>query len=277
MRISSSFVRTSSVGGCLLVVCFFRAATGIGDEPPAAAKEADRPAPQQSATTDDWFWPDPYGHLGSANAGVGWHFLRMGADATVAKEVGLTEAERLAIADIRQTIIQLDAKRRKKGQPISRRSVIWDKAAETARRVIAPDRAARLDQLTIQRVSYNAFLRDDVIESLRLSEQQQEQISAAIAGHSERLRQKDQSNADKLNAFEQPRPAADDLVAMQRTLQIQRGVYGRASHRETWEDIRETLTESQRAEFNRLRGPRPPSMRSYLQAFPRIDEITSES
>ena len=253
-----------------VVVAILFASQVVAFQPPPPEEEELAGLPPQ-----EWFWPDPFSHLGSIeSAGDGWHYLAMGSDAVVQKLIGLTAKERQIIGEVRQAIVNLDRNRRAGGgNRITERSAIWDKAARTASKVVAPERDKRLRQLLLQRLSFRAFVRERVIKDLALDEEQQKAISAAISDHSRRLQQKNVDHAARLARFDESDATDEERHRLTRQLTAERGVYGRASHREVWNDIRDALSEPQQKKFNELRGTMPETMRSRLRAFPELRDL----
>ena len=109
----------------------------------------------------------------------------------------------------------------------------WNEARETATPFLSEEQVKRIDQIALQRMTYRAFLAPDVVEKMKLSQSQQEQVQNAIARHLDRIQEN-------------------------RSLPIdERGRAGRQSHRQVWLDIRDILTATQVKQFNDLRGTKP--------------------
>jgi hypothetical protein len=222
----------------------------------------------------EWFWPDPLSRLGTvSSAGDGWHYLVIGTDKAIGKQLGISEKNRQALKDIRETIIELDRNRRANGLPTSRRHEIWTKGAEFAEKVVPADQHRQLRQLLLQRHSFKAFSRQIVISRLRLTTDQRKSIDEASRRHDERLQSKRVEVAEMLKLFASTSVSETDRNMLQGKLLLREsGAYGRASHRRVWKDIHQILSVDQRAKFNELRGAMPESIRPSLKLFPSLDE-----
>ncbi|MGE5191687.1 MAG: hypothetical protein ACM3U2_04240, partial [Deltaproteobacteria bacterium] len=172
----------------------FEKHSAAGPVPGAAESDSTKPA---APHTEGWFWPDPYPGLGHVEgARDGYQYLRIAADSEAGKDLRTTAAQQSALQDLywatarrepelaKQLVREgLDEEQRKR-----RLAEQWEQARHTARAILSEAQDRRVEQLLLQRLSYNAFRRDDVARKLELTDRQREQIAAAITAHLRRIR-----------------------------------------------------------------------------------------
>lgn len=198
----------------------------VADRSPAAKNKNNPVHPLE----DEWFWFDPYpgpGH--SSSSGEGWGFVRLAAYGKLQLEVGMSDIQRQAINDLYRLYSAQ--------QPgdIPGRVAHWNEARSTAEPLLSAEQIKRIDQIALQRMTYRAFSTPRVVENLKLTEEQRQQIRQAIVGHSKRLSE------------------------YRRLPDNERIPKGQQSHKQVWLDVREVLSREQVARFNELRGAKPRS------------------
>src|SRR5690606_7472812 len=149
---------------------------------------------------------------------------------------------------------------------LARRKELWLEARNSAREFLTPPQHQRLEQLYLQRLSYNAFRETDLATRLELSAEQQKNVMTAIDAHLKRVADAERELG---RSVQQAVGAAEDadLAARIRRLTSEKEHRGRLSHRRVWEEIREILTPQQREQFMQLRGPMAEPARAYLPLF----------
>lgn len=132
---------------------------------------------------DDWFWVDPYSHLGDVSRnGDGWRFVRLAGDAEAAKELRTAKEQLQALRAI-YDIFQIG------GPPGTTASGIplWNIARQAAEPLLGEEQKKRLAELMIQRRTYHAMLEVSLQEQLGLSPDQRKQIQASVDRHNKRI------------------------------------------------------------------------------------------
>ncbi|WP_372897697.1 hypothetical protein, partial [Stieleria sp.] len=98
MRYDCSADRHWRTLGCIGVAVVFALPAVAVEEP--LRGEAKRPT-TITQLIDDWFWPDPYSHLGHVRSnGAGWEWVRIAADVKAGTDAGLSSEQISAIAAI---------------------------------------------------------------------------------------------------------------------------------------------------------------------------------
>jgi hypothetical protein len=246
--------------------------------PPAPVPGAreDRSAKIDTAMGDPWFWPDPYSHLGHDDIkGEGWHYLRIAADGVAGQDLQTTTQQRKALLEIFRLFEErqrdLGKKLREEGKVDAaawpaRQQELWLKARDAARPLLTEVQHERVGQLMIQRRSYNVFRSAELVKRLELTGQQHEKILAAIDAHLQRIRD------EELELGRSTQQAAgsrgnEQLAEHIRKLTAAKGHRGRLSHKRVWDEIHDILSQDQREQFIRLRGPMAEPARKALPLF----------
>jgi hypothetical protein len=143
---------------------------------------------------------------------------------------------------------------------------LWLDARDAARDKLTGEQHRRLEQLMIQRKSYNAFRSEELTTRLELSGQQREKVLAAIAAH---LRRVEGNALEFARTKEQLAQTlqGESLANCLRDITREQGHQGRMSHARVWDEIHGILSPQQRDAFNRLRGAMPECVRPELRAF----------
>ncbi len=251
MRYDCSADRHRRTLGCIGVAVFF-AVPAVAIEEPARA-EAKRPT-TITQLIDDWFWPDPYSHLGHVRSnGAGWELLRIAADIKAGSDAGLSSEQISAIA----AIYRLTTASTPQGSR-SDRQQHWHRAELETRKLLSETQQRRVDQLVIQRRGYRAFLESDLVTRLDLSTDQATKIRVAIAKHAERIAENTRRlTAESNRADDESQRASERDGSHLEKARRERIQLGWLSHQKTWNDIREILSPDQVKLFQKLRGARP--------------------
>ncbi|MCS7471481.1 hypothetical protein NZK35_32945 [Stieleria sp. ICT_E10.1] len=225
---------------------------------PTAANEFELAEPKRPSTItqliDDWFWPDPYSHLGHVRSnGAGWELLRIAADIKAGSDAGLSSEQISAIA----AIYRLTTATTPKGS-LADRQQHWHRAELETRKLLSEPQQHRLDQLVIQRRGYRAFLDSDLVTRIELSNDQMTRIRDAIAEHAKRIAENTRTltaESDRADD-EYPRLSEQDRSHLEKARR-EKVQLGWLSHQKTWNEIREILSPEQVKLFQKLRGARP--------------------
>ncbi|WP_145208161.1 hypothetical protein [Planctomycetes bacterium TBK1r] len=257
MRYDCSADRHWRTLGCIGVAVVFALPAVAAEEP--LRGEAKRPT-TITQLIDDWFWPDPYSHLGHVRSnGAGWEWVRIAADVKAGTDAGLSSEQISAIA----AIYRLTTASTPQG-PLSDRQQHWHQAELETRNLLSETQQHRVDQLVIQRRGYRAFLESDLVTRLDLSTDQTTRIRDAIAKHTKRIAentrrltaQSDRA-AESDRAADQPRRASEQAGSHLEKARREKIQLGWLSHQKTWNEIREILSPDQVKLFRKLRGARP--------------------
>ncbi|QDV44751.1 hypothetical protein Enr13x_46210 [Stieleria neptunia] len=236
---------------CIGVAVFFPPTATANDEPGVA--EPKRPT-TITQLIDDWFWPDPYSHLGHVRSnGAGWEWVRIAGDSRAGSDAGLSAKQVTAIAAIYR---QAGASTPPGTQ--ADRKHHWRRAESKARQLLSETQQHRIDQLVIQRRGYRAFLAPDLTTRLDLSTDQSARIRDAIANHGKRIAEytrRLKAETDRTGNEVQPTSKHEELRLQ--TARREKVQLGWLSHQQTWNDIREILSPDQAKQFQELRGARP--------------------
>jgi hypothetical protein len=207
--------------------------------------------------------------------GPGWAYTRIAGDSVAEAELQTTSQQRTAIQQIMRLFDQkqteLGKKLKAEGKVDAaawpgRQRELWLGAREAARPLLTAEQHRRVEQLMIQRQSYNAFRSEDLTKRLELSAEQEKKILASIDAHLARIRDEDRELKVSAERAAKADPGSQAVEELQR-LREEKGRRGRLSHRRVWEEIGKVLTAGQREQFNALRGSKPESARGMLALF----------
>ncbi|QEF99113.1 hypothetical protein Mal15_31730 [Stieleria maiorica] len=221
--------------------------------------DAQQPSDQHLPATiteliDEWFWPDPYSHLGHVrNNGPGWEFVRIASDPQAGSDARLSADQIRLISAIAKNASENGTSGR-----VAEREQRWRDAERDARKLLNQTQQQRVDQLVIQRRGYRAFSDPEMVEELTLTSEQSSMIRAAIKRHATRVAE----NARELTVREgrlrdQEDVDGEQLKTQSMALNRERVQRGWLSHRQVWSDIRMILSIDQARLFEELRGTRP--------------------
>ncbi|MDV6030027.1 MAG: hypothetical protein F9B45_07950 [Phycisphaera sp. RhM] len=251
MRYDCSADRHWRTLGCIgVAVVFALPAVAIEESVRAEAK---RPT-TITQLIDDWFWPDPYSHLGHVQSnGAGWEWVRIAADVKAGTDAGLSLEQISAIA----AIYRLTTASTPKGS-LADRQQHWHRAELETRNLLSETQQRRVDQLVIQRRGYRAFLESDLVTRLDLSTDQVMRIRDAIAKHANRIAENTRRlTAQSDRATDEPRRVSGQDGSHLEKARREKIQLGWLSHHKTWNEIREVLSPDQVKLFQKLRGARP--------------------
>jgi beta-lactamase regulating signal transducer with metallopeptidase domain len=239
------------------------------------AESTETAAPPADTRGDPWFWPDPYSHLGHDDVrGEGWHYVRIAADDGAGEDLKTTAQQRKALFAIfklfEERERELGKQLREEGKVDKaawpdRQKEVWLKARDAARPLLTDAQHHRIDQLMIQRRSYNVFRSTELQTRLELTDQQRTRILAAIDAHLQRIRDEELELGRSTQAALSR--SNEQLAEYIRQLSAAKSHRGRLSHRRVWDEIHEILSQQQREQFIRLRGPMSEPARSMLPLF----------
>jgi hypothetical protein len=244
---------------------------------PAKESAKDEPAApwvRGVAAADPWFWPDPYPHLGhDESLGEGWEYLRIALDDATGVDLQTTPLQRKALVEIYR---DFEGRQRELGQRLAaegvdtpmrlaRRRELWLEARQIAKGRLTDAQHRRIEQLMIQRKSYNAFRSDELVARLELTDEQHQKVLAAIDAHLQRIAEESRELASSVQAVRSR--GGKEAEEQIRTMTAAKSLRGRLSHRRVWDEIAVILSTQQREQFNRLRGPMPEAVAKVLPLF----------
>ncbi|HVW02409.1 MAG TPA: M56 family metallopeptidase, partial [Planctomycetaceae bacterium] len=241
--------------------------TGLTEKNRPRATFTDDSPPKKA----NWLRPDPYPGLGFDRAqGDGWMYVRIAGDAEAAAEAGLDQQVQhfaQTTAKLIEASIQADSVQGKT-TPESRKEW-WNRGRALVREQITAQQDQRIQQLILQRLTYHAFLREDVARQLELTDEQKNRIQAAIEVLELEALQRQNDLEIRLEKLRSALgPENRDLIeAGVKRLKDKSAPSARASFRDVWRKIHDILLPAQHATFDALRGPMPESARKALQLY----------
>ena len=213
---------------------------------------------------DDWFWIDPYSHLGDISRnGDGWRFVRLAGDAEASKELKTTAKQTSALRAIHDLF--------QAGGPPGTNATgipLWNMAREAAEPLLNDEQKRRLSQLMIQRRSYHAMLEISLQEKLGLSPDQREQIQDSVTKHNARIKDAENRLAKTIQAIAE-KTGSRKLTEEVKLAKAEKLRSGWRSHKQVWLDIKKILTAEQTNAFIEIRGEKPKDLDRKIEQFRR--------
>jgi ankyrin repeat protein/beta-lactamase regulating signal transducer with metallopeptidase domain len=212
----------------------------------SASKTADGARPPS-----DWFRNAPFPEIGFFQPDEFERTaLRIATHPPAIRELGVSDEHAAVLKKLgawaRQDVRDVKADNREG------RKAVWNKALQRASEMLTNWQRRRLTQLVLQQRRHEVFLNPELMPALELTAEQHRNVKDMWNDHLARLK----ANEKK--------PEAD--------------IKGRESYRRFWMEVREILTEQQRATFEKLRGPpvqptRPPANQESSADQPAIDAV----